>query len=448
MAHSRREFCKNSAAVVAGAGLVSAIPGLTSCSKQDKIRYGVIGVNGMGFTNIMRFMEQPDTELVAMCDVDENILKRRVNDAKEYFKKVNEKAGIANLPEPEIRLYKDFRELIAQKDIDAVIIGTPDHWHCLPFLEACEKGKDIYIEKPLANTIGECIVMEEYARKYKRVVQVGQWQRSGQHWQDAISYIHSGKLGNIRTVKCWAYLSWLKPTPRPDGVAPEGVDYNFWLGPAPERPFNPNRFHFHFRWWWDYAGGLMTDWGAHLLDFALYGMKAGVPKTIVSVGGNFSIDKEAMETPDTQTTIYEFDNFMLHWEHAVGIDLGPYNRGHGIAFIGDKGTLVADRGGWEVIPEKAGQEGAIEAVPRQNGDGKDAANHVRDFLDCIRTRKKTKASIEIGKDIAILSHMGNIAYRTGNKLQWDNNKKEFSNNEEATSLIWPQYRAPWKLPQH
>lgn len=447
MAHSRREFCKTSAAVVAGTGLITTIPGIAACSKSGKVRYGVIGINGMGFTDLQRFMEQPDTELVAICDIDENILNRRVADAKEYFKKVNEKNGNNSLPEPDIRVYTDFRELIAQKDIDAVIIGTPDHWHCLPYMEACEKGKDIYIEKPIANTIGECLVMEEYAKKYNRVVQVGQWQRSGQHWLDAIEYIHSGKLGQIRTVKCWAYLSWLKPIVHPDGIAPKGVDYNFWLGPAPERPFNPNRFHFHFRWWWDYAGGLMTDWGVHMLDFALFGMNAGAPKTIMSVGGNFSVSKEAMETPDTQTTIYEFDNFMLQWEHAVGIDLGPYNRGHGVAFIGDKGTLVVDRGGWEVIPEKAGQDGSIEAVSRQAGDGKDAANHVRNFLDCIKNRKETNASIKIAKNVAILAHMGNIAYRTGDKLLWDDNKKEFSGNTKATNMIWPQYRAPWKLPE-
>ncbi len=447
MAQSRRKFCKNSAAIVAGAGIVSAIPGIASCSNPKKIKYGVIGVNGMGFTNIMRFMEQPDTELVAMCDVDQNILTRRHNDAIEYFKKINEKSGKTGLPEPNIKLFNDYRELIAQKDIDAIIIGTPDHWHCLPFLDACEKGKDIYVEKPLANTIGECIVMEEFARKHKVVVQVGQWQRSGNHWQNAMEFVHSGKLGSIRQVKCWAYLSWLKPKARTDSVAPAGVDYNFWLGPAPERPFNPSRFHFHFRWWWDYAGGLMTDWGAHLLDFALYGMKAAEPKSIMSVGGRYSVEEGSMETPDTQTTIYEFDNFILQWEHAVGIDLGPYNRGHGVAFIGDMGTLIVDRGGWEVIPEKAGQEASIVAVPRQSGDGNDAANHVRDFLDCIKTRKKTRASIEVGKDIAILAHLGNIAYRTGSKLNWDHSKKEFTNNDEANKYVWPQYRAPWSLPK-
>lgn len=448
MTQTRRSFCKTSAAVIAGAGLVSSVPGLAGCSSPvKKVRYGVIGVNGMGLTNIMRFMEQPDTELVSMCDVDQNILNRRANDAREYFKKVHEKSGDTSVMEPDIKLYTDYRELIKNDNLDAIIIATPDHWHCLPFLEACEAGIDIYVEKPLANTIGECMVMDAYAKKYSRVVQVGQWQRSGQHWIDAMEYVHSGQLGNIRTVKTWAYLSWLKPTPRPDGTPPNGVDYDFWLGPAPLKPFNPNRFHFHFRWFWDYGGGLMTDWGAHLIDFALYGMKAHMPKSIMSLGGNYSIDKAAMETPDTQMVLYEFDNFVLQWEHAIGIDLGPYNRGHGVAFIGDRGTLVVDRGGWEVIPEKPGQEGSLQAVPRISGDGNDAANHVRDFLDCIRSRKTPRGSIEIGKNIAIISHMGNIAHRTGDKLYWDNAKKVFAGNEKATELIWPQYRAPWKLPR-
>lgn len=448
MTHTRRDFCKNTATMVAGASLVASVPALAGCSKSEKTRYGVIGINGMGFANLRKFMEQPDTELVALCDVDENILKKRTQEAKDYQKKLNEQASIANTHELEIRLYTDYRELIAQTDIDVVVINTPDHWHCLQFIEACEKGKDIYVEKPLANSISECILMEQYAHKHKTVVQVGQWQRSGQHWQDAMQYVHSGKLGPVRTVKCWAYLSWFKPVARPDGIAPNGVDYNFWLGPAAERPFNPSRFHFHFRWWWDYAGGLMTDWGVHLLDFALYGMKATTPKSIMSVGGHFSAEKGSMETPDTQTTIYEFDDFILQWEHAVGIDQGPYNRGHGVAFIGDKGTLVVDRGGWEVMPEKPGQEGSIEAVPRQTNDGKDHENHVRDFLDCLKTRKSTKASIEIGKDIAILAHMGNIAYRTASKLEWDSSKNDFIGNEAASAFIRPQYRGPWKLPTY
>ncbi|ASB49358.1 Gfo/Idh/MocA family protein [Alkalitalea saponilacus] len=448
MTQTRRSFCKNSAAVIAGASLASALPGMTGCSsKGPKIRYGVIGVNGMGLTNIMRFMEQPDTELVAMCDVDQNILTRRVHDARDYYLKTREKTGQGEVQPPEIAEYNDYRDLIARDDIDAVIIATPDHWHCLPFIDACKAGKDIYVEKPLANTIGECLIMEKYAKQYNRVVQVGQWQRSGDHWQDAMAYVHSGKLGNIRKVKTWAYLSWLKPVPRPDGNPPAGVDYDFWLGPAPKRPFNGNRFHFHFRWFWDYGGGLMTDWGAHLIDFALYGMKASMPNSIMSVGGNFSIDKAAMETPDTQTAIYEFDDFILQWEHAIGIDRGPYNRGHGVAFIGDNGTLVVDRGGWEVLPEKPGQEGSIAEVPRQTGDGKDAANHVRDFLDCMRTRKTPRGSIDVGKEIAIVSHMGNIAHRVGEKLYWDDNKKEFVNNNKANDLIWPVYRKPWELPK-
>jgi predicted dehydrogenase len=192
----------------------------------------------------------------------------------------------------------------------------------------------------------------------------------------------------------------------------------------------------------------MTDWGVHLLDFALYGMKATTPKSIMSVGGHFSAEKGSMETPDTQTTIYEFNDFILQWEHAVGIDQGPYNRGHGVAFIGDKGTLVVDRGGWEVLPEKPGQEGSLEALPRQANDGKDHENHVRDFLDCIKTRGTTKASLEIGKDIAILAHMGNIAYRTGSKLEWDNSKNDFIGNEAASALIKPLYRGPWNLPTY
>ncbi|MCL3779662.1 Gfo/Idh/MocA family oxidoreductase [Prolixibacteraceae bacterium JC049] len=434
MTVNRRDFCKSSLTLAAAAGVASLVPGTLSCSNPNsKVVVGLIGCKGMGFSNLSRFMDQPDVEVAALCDVDENVLNKRALDVEKRMGK-----------KPD--LYKDFRKLLERKDIDAVIIGTPDHWHCLPFVYACEAGKDVYVEKPIANSIGECMIMAKAARKYNRVVQVGQWQRSGTHWQDAIDYVHSGKLGQIRTVKTWAVMSWLKPTPKQNTTVPAGVDYDFWLGPAPERPFNPNRFHFHFRWWWDYAGGLMTDWGVHLIDFALYGMNAARPNSIMATGGNFSIDKAAMETPDTMTTIYEYDNFMLQWEHAIGIDLGPYKRGHGVAFIGDNATLVVDRGGWEVMLEKAGKKAELVEVPRTKGDGKDHPKHVRDFLDCVKSRKTPKASIEIGKNVAMVAQMGNLAYRAQSKIHWDEKNFKFD-NELANSLIYPNYRAPWSLPK-
>ncbi len=446
MDFNRRTFIKNSALATAGAGLTLGMPLIAGCAPKDPIRFGVIGLNGVGFYNLTNFLDQPDTVLVALCDVDSNVLEKRAAEAVKYHKKVQEKRGVTDPPELKPDLYSDYRKLLERKDIDAVIIAVPDHWHCLMMVEACQAGKDIYMEKPLGNTIGESILMGKAAQRYNRVIQVGQVRRSDTHWVDAIHYVQSGALGNVRTVKAWAYLSWLKPAVLPQQPVPEGVDYDFWLGPAPKREFNPNRFHFNFRWWWDYAGGLMSDWGVHLIDMATYGMQAGMPKSVMAVGDNYSIDPKAMETPDTQTVIYEFDDFTLLWEHAIGIDLGPYKRSNGVAFIGDNGTLLVDGNGWEVTPEKAGIAAGMEARPLIKGDGKGMFNHVRNFLDCIRSRKTPNASVEIAKNVAVVSHMGNIAHRTRQRVAWDHEKMNFIGQPDASALIWPEYRAPWKLP--
>ena len=346
-------------------------------------------------------------------------------------------------------MYGDYRKLIERKDIDVVIIGTPDHWHCLPMVEACQAGKDVYVEKPIANTIQECNIMVKAARKYDKIVQVGQWQRSDPHWQKAVDFVRTGKLGKIRTVKVWAYQGWMGVNlpVLPDGPAPEGVDYDFWLGPAPKREFNKHRFHFSFRWYWDYAGGLMTDWGVHLLDYALYGMNEYVPNSVMSSGGKYAYPTDAKETPDTQYAIYEFDDFGLVWESAIGISGGNYGRDHGVAYIGENGTLVVDRQGWEVIPDSTKDEHRMEGVPlttRVGGSGLDL--HVKNFLECIKTREKPKADIEIGAHIARFAHLGNIALKTGKKLYWDAEKGNFKDDEKANDMVKAKYRAPWKVP--
>lgn len=277
---------------------------------------------------------------------------------------------------------------------------------------------------------------------------MGQWQRSDPHWQDAVDFVRSGKLGNIMTVKAWAYIGWKGELPvLPDEPVPGGVDYDFWLGPAPQRPFNRNRFHFSFRWFWDYAGGLMTDWGVHLLDYALYGMDQYVPNSVISSGGKYAFPDDAMETPDTQYAIYEFDGFGLVWESVIGISGGSYGRGHGVAFIGENGTLVVDRQGWEVIPERKQDKPMMEAVPLTRRVGNSGLElHVRNFLECVKTREKPRAGIEIGAHIARIAQLGNIAYKTGSKVYWNPGEQRFINNDKANELVKANYRAPWKLP--
>ena len=238
---TRKEFLTTSGKVIAGLGASSLLPAgsfsiLSNKSPNDQIVCGLIGCKGMGWTNLRELLRADDNITCgALCDVDQNVLNERA-------------AEFENNHGYRPRLYKDYREMFDNRDIDAVIIATPDHWHCLQTVHACEAGKDIYVEKPVGKDIAECDTMVKAGEYYGRVIQAGQWQRSGKHWTDAVNYLQTGALGNIRVAKSWAYQGWMSSIPvLPDQAPPAGVDYNMWLGPAPERPFNPNRFHFNFR---------------------------------------------------------------------------------------------------------------------------------------------------------------------------------------------------------
>ena len=346
---SRRSFIKRSLAGVAGAGLASTGPlaagSQTAASSgrvagaNRRVRIGLVGCGGMG-TGDLRDMLRNGAQLIALCDVDDAQTAKAKEFATREFSQT-----------PDL-VTRDFRRVLERSDIDAVVVATPDHWHALVTVMACEAGKDVYVEKPLSLSIGEGRVMVDVARRTNRVVQMGTQQRSAPHFTDAVDYVRSGKLGKIRLVKTWAYQDWMGNIPRvPDGDPPAGVDYDLWLGPAPKRPFNKNRFHFNFRWYYDYSGGLMTDWGAHMIDIANWGMNVTAPKAAVAVGGKFGFPDDAEETPDTQQTLWEFDGFSMIWEHATAIGQGPYMRDHGVAFHGNNGVLVVDRGGWEVLAE-------------------------------------------------------------------------------------------------
>lgn len=437
MTTSRRNFIRDAGLTASGIAVLPNV--MSSCAPSDKVVVALIGCKGMGFNDLSAFLKQPGVVCAAMCDVDSNILNQRAAEVEKLTGK-----------RPE--LYEDFRKVIDRKDIDAVIIGTPDHWHCLPMVYACQSGKDVYCEKPIGRTIEECNIMVKAAHKYNRVVQVGQWQRSDPHWKDAVDYVHSGKLGRVRSARAWSYVGWKGSIPiEPDTEAPKGVNYDMWLGPAPKRPFNINRFHFTFRWYWDYAGGLMTDWGVHLLDYALYGMNQYVPKSVMASGGKYAFPGDAMETPDSMMAIYDFGDFNIVWDHTIGIYGDNYGRGtgHGVAFVGEYGTLIVDRKGWEVIPETnstSAKEG-MQPVPPQPATGLGLDLHVKNFLECIKTRQKPNCDIEIGAHIARIASLGNIAYRLGRQVDWDGEKQAFKNDPEADKLILANYRTPWELPK-
>lgn len=438
---TRRHFLRDSSIVAGGALILpSALRAqVARVAASDQVRIGVIGCNGMGFSDLRSILKVPGVECGALCDIDTSVLNRSAAQVEE---------------QTEIRptLYSDFRRLLEDPEIDAVIIGTPDHWHCLMMVMACEAGKDVYVEKPLANSIGECGVMVAAAERFGTVVQVGQWQRSGDHWTEAAKHVQSGAIGRIRLVKAWAYQGWMGDIPvKPDEPVPDGVDYDMWLGPAPGRPFNPNRFHFNFRWFWDYAGGLMTDWGVHMIDMVHYAMGDAGPKSVMANGGKFAYPDDASETPDTLQAAFQFDDYSMLWEHATGIDLGPYQRNHGVAFIGNQGTVIVDRGKWEVLPEIEtidGQEQYLTTPlpiqPRRDDGGLDA--HMANFVECIKTREQPKCHTAVGARAAVTAHLGNIAFKTGRRLTWDDATQSFPDDSEADSLLWPAYRSPWTIP--
>ena len=438
----RRRFLQQSSLLIGGATLVSASNNQAfaifknKIAPADQINIGAIGINGMGWSNVKSALKIPGVNLVAVCDIDQNVIDKRLGEL-----------AALKFDATKVKRYGNYKQLLAQKDIDAVIIGTPDHWHALIMIDALQAGKDVYVEKPVGNSIAECRAMVAAQKRYNKVVQAGQWQRSQQHFKDAVDFVYSGQLGNIRTVKVWCYQGWMKPAPVvPDSAPPAGVDYKTWLGPAPTKAFNSSRFHFNFRWFWDYAGGLMTDWGVHLLDYGLLGMKAPVPKTVVSLGGKFAYPDLAQETPDTLTALYEFDNFNLVWDHAMGIDNGSYGRDHGIAYIGNNGTLVLYRDGWEVIEEKQGKNKVSKPFAAKSDNGLD--KHWENFISVVRSRKMDELNcpIEAGAHVATVAQMGNISFKTGQRVVWDKAAGKFTDEKLNQKYLMKEYHNGYKLP--
>ncbi len=438
--NTRRSFIKHAGLLAGGTMVTSALlkpvfgAGAGGMAASDRINIGAIGINGMGWSDLNAALKQPGVEVVALCDIDKNVLDKRMKDLSKL-----------NINTSKIKTTGNYQDVLNNKDVDAVIIGTPDHWHALIMMEACAAGKDVYAEKPVGNSIGECRAMVAAQKKYNRVVQGGQWQRSQQHFQDAIAFVHSGQLGNIRTVKVWCYQDWMKPGPRvPDSAPPAGVDYKTWLGPAPDRSFNSSRFHFNFRWFWDYAGGLMTDWGVHLIDYALLGMKASTPKAIAALGGDYAYPDLYQETPDTLTALYEFDHFNMVWDHAMGIGNGPYGRDHGIAFIGNNATLVLSRNGWEVIDENTNKNKIARPLAKPVDDG--LLNHWKNFTEVVRSRnmEDLHCNIQAGALVATVAQLGNISLRSGKRLVWSGDR--FTDETVNKEYLMKAYHNGYTLP--
>ena len=434
MSISRRDFVKDTAITAVGTGLaLSAGPFANRVlGANEKITVGVIGCGGQGRWNMRDFLRQPDVQISAVCDVYESNL----NQARE-------------MTDGKAATYKDFRQLLERKDIDAVIIATPDHWHALPTIHACDAGKDVYIEKPLSHTIAEGRRMVEATRRNKRIVQMGTQQRSGTHFQKAVELVRSGKLGKVSFVRTWNYSNEL---PQGIGNPPDtdplpGLDWNLWLGPAPSVRYNRNRCLGNFRWFWDYAGGKLTDWGTHLIDIVHWAMDVDAPSSVFAYGTKYCI-QDNRETPDNLEVLYEYPGFLMNYSNRIVNDHGIDGHSYGIQFQGTQGTLFVDRAGYDFSPEpqRVGDESAPPAEKPFHGEGSPQHfPHVRNFLDCVKSRQAPASEIEIGHHSTTAAVLGNIALKVKQKIVWDAKKEEIVGNAEASKLLTKDYRAPWKL---
>jgi predicted dehydrogenase len=430
-----------SGAALPGAALASAAPASAaaqSAAGGKRFRVGFIGMGRQGRSNLRAAVRSGQVDVAAISDVYEPNLKQ----AQEMA--------------PEARVYRDFRELLAASDIDAVCISTPDHWHAYMTVEACKAGKDVYVEKPISVTVDEGRLMVEAARKYNRVVQVGTMQRSGDHFQKVARMIQDGKIGKVTFVRTWNYGNEFPNgigNP-PDSAPPADLDWDMWLGPAPERAFNKNRFGVdprafsHFRWFWDYAGGMMTDWGVHLLDIVLWAMQEDGPRVITTVGAKYAI-QDNRDTPDVIQATYEFPSFVCVYENRIVNAQSMFGQGYGITFHGTKGTLFVDRGRWEILPEMerpAGSGGEVGQIPveRGNSGNNSLEAHWVNFVECMRTREKPISDIEIGHRSTATCLLANVALRSRQRVEWDP-RTETTPVKEAQTYLKREYRAPWKL---
>ena len=413
-----------------GAPAVSSNP----LGANDTVRLGLIGC-ARGKHNLRCCLEAPNTEVVALCDVDS---ARLAGTLKE----------IGGKPDT----YGDFRRIIDRQDIDAVIIATPDHWHAIPALQAIRAGKDVYLEKPIGHTIYEGQILVETARAHKRVVEVGLQQRSGTIFQEAVKLVNSGEIGKVSVVRCFnAWNQWVGGSGRSRGIGkppdcdpPEGVDYDMWLGPAPKRPFNPNRFHWNYIYYWDYSGGMLMAWGVHLVDIALWAMKVKGPEAVTTSGGTYILT-DSRETPDTAEAIFEFPDFTMIYScrHATAFPMGSRRLDHGIQFFGSQATLLVDRSGYQIIPEGEKNPEPVLSPPELNsGEGV----HQRRFIECVRSREAPVCDILEGHRSTTALQLANISYHTGRKIFWNAEKEQIINDADAARRIGKEYRAPWSLP--
>lgn len=442
----RRGFIQSAATAAMAAPLAASVS-RPVLGANERVNVGLIGCGGRG-RYVGRIMQRAaNTRIVAVCDV----YQAQFDAAREMFEIQDEG-------------YRDFRNLLERKDIDAVLIATPDHWHAIPTVLACEAEKDVYVEKPLALTINEGKAMVASARRNQRIVQTGLQQRSAPHFEEIGHILQSGELGQVHYIRIWNFRN-LFPNGigfKPDSDPPPGLDWDFYLGPAPEVRFNWNRFLRTYRYFWDYSGGVITDFGAHRFDSMHQVMGVDAPETVSATGGRFALE-DGGEVPEILQATYRYPGFVVSYEacllngHGVGgrtpgrmyyNAIGESDRPNGLAFYGTNGALFADRFGFEIYPEPAATRETASAgqrrMERKEAQGRDAtAEHVENFIECVRSRKTPKADIETGHRSTIVAHLGNIAFHTRRTLTWDGSKQEIAGDETAAAMMGRTARKPW-----
>ena len=435
--------------------------GLTALSASrvlganERINVGLIGFGLIGRFHLAALKAQPDVLVTAVSDAHQGRLDQGAEMAGSNPAK-----------------YRDFRKLIADKNVDAVYVATPDHWHALMMMLACDAGKDVYVEKPLTLFVREGGWMLEVAKRTKRVLQVGTQNRSGPPFQKARELIRQGRLGRIVSASNNNSRNVMPGFGNPpDGTPPPDLDYDMWLGPAPKRPFNPNRSIYHFRWFWDYSGGQATNLGQHSLDLVHWMLGVRAPKSVYSLGGRWFL-KDNCEVPDTQDVIMEYPGFTVTCQYREatagksGLGMG------GLTFCGTYGCLPISRRGFELDPDpKVNPNNAVAGIlgvkghpvggpqlepeearkfwtePAKDDTGDaigDYSRHARNFLDCVKSRKPTITPVETAHHSAIPGHLGLIAMITGRTIKWDSTKEKILGDSEASKLLTRPYRAPWK----
>jgi len=444
----RRSFLSSSAASGFTASTVALYERrleARSVGPNDRIRIGMVGTHGRAGALMRIFAGQSDVDVIALADVD-----TRYHDAA--VETVRDIAG--NTP----KVYTDFRHIIDDTTIDAVVVGTPDHWHAIPTIMACQAGKDVYVEKPDGHNILEGQTMVKAMRKHKRIVQMGTQARTSEHFQSAMNWISDGRLGTVLVAKAWESTRQGSIGKPADTAPPEGVDYDLWLGPAPERAFNPRRFHGHWRWFFDYGTGDLGNDGVHRIDIARWALDTAgraqglepltMPTRISGLGGQWYFD-DLQEWPDSLQATFEYGNRdsdkpgrLLSYEMRLWTPYRYNDETEGAILYGDKGYIVIGNRRWRAF-DPGGKILAQEAG--ENG----GASHLRNFLDCMRSRKRPNADLEtVGHPSSILCHSANVSWRLGRQVTLDPKTELFVDDAEANALRTRQtYRKPWELPQ-